>query len=168
MHASNAKYRFLLLPGGQTTQNRFVIPLELHENSTCGIMQNSNFTRLIDEEPMTQRHAFEDLNRTLQDIQRLKDNSNRNKIFGEITVLFLPFLKVWGLMGYKVMEESTHQSRNLTCGVLQIAYGKAPAVANDEQQKETWIEVSIESIFQPWDVSIQQIIDVVYTNFARQ
>lgn len=66
----------LLLPGGRTTHSRFVIPLELMENSTCGIKQNTHLAELMqevrliiwDEAPMTQRYAFEALDKTLRDI----------------------------------------------------------------------------------------------------
>ncbi|GKE03127.1 ATP-dependent DNA helicase PIF1-like protein [Tanacetum coccineum] len=51
----------LLLPGGRTAHNMFVIPLELLENSTCGIKQNTHLVELMqqveliiwDEAPMT-------------------------------------------------------------------------------------------------------------------
>ncbi|GKD66610.1 ATP-dependent DNA helicase PIF1-like protein, partial [Tanacetum coccineum] len=40
---------FSLLPPGRTAHNRFVIPLELLENSTCGIKQNTHFAELMQE-----------------------------------------------------------------------------------------------------------------------
>ncbi|GKB39595.1 ATP-dependent DNA helicase PIF1-like protein [Tanacetum coccineum] len=66
----------LLLPGGRTAHSRFVIPLELVENSTCGIKQNTHLAELLqqveliiwDEAPMTQKYAFEALDRTLRNI----------------------------------------------------------------------------------------------------
>ncbi|GJU47753.1 ATP-dependent DNA helicase PIF1-like protein [Tanacetum coccineum] len=66
----------LLVPAGRTAHNRFVIPLDLMENSTCGIKQNTQLAELIqevqliiwDEAPMTQRYAFEALDITLRDI----------------------------------------------------------------------------------------------------
>nr|GEV47456.1 AT hook motif-containing protein, putative, expressed [Tanacetum cinerariifolium] len=39
----------LLLPGGRTGHSRFVIPLELLENSTCGIKQNTHLAELMQE-----------------------------------------------------------------------------------------------------------------------
>ncbi|GJY18084.1 ATP-dependent DNA helicase PIF1-like protein [Tanacetum coccineum] len=39
----------LLLPGGRTAHSRFVIPLELVENSTCGIKQNTHLAELLQE-----------------------------------------------------------------------------------------------------------------------
>ncbi|GJZ10655.1 putative PIF1 DNA helicase/replication protein A1-like protein [Tanacetum coccineum] len=66
----------LLLPGGRTAHSRFIILLELVENSTCGIKQNTHLAELLqqvqliiwDEAPMTQKYAFEALGKTLPDI----------------------------------------------------------------------------------------------------
>ncbi|GKB66773.1 ATP-dependent DNA helicase PIF1-like protein, partial [Tanacetum coccineum] len=85
----------LLLPGGRTAHSRFVIPLELVENSTCGIKQNTHLAELLqqveliiwDEAPMTQKYAFEALDRTLRDILGYKNPCKRSVIFGGVTVL---------------------------------------------------------------------------------
>ena len=85
----------LLLPGGRTAHSRFVIPLELMDNSTCGIKQNTHLAELIkeakliiwDEAPMTQRYAFEALDKTLRDILGFENPENRERIFGGMTVL---------------------------------------------------------------------------------
>ncbi|GJV20163.1 ATP-dependent DNA helicase PIF1-like protein [Tanacetum coccineum] len=85
----------LLLPGGRTAHSRFVIPLELLENSTCGIKPNTHLAELMqqveliiwDEAPMTQKYAFEALDKTLRDILGYQDPDKHNKIFGGMTVL---------------------------------------------------------------------------------
>lgn len=85
----------MLLPGGRTAHSRFVIPLELMENSTCGIKQNTHLAELLqqveliiwDEAPMTQRYAFEALDRTLRDILGYENKEKREKLFGGLTVL---------------------------------------------------------------------------------
>ncbi|GKA23021.1 ATP-dependent DNA helicase PIF1, partial [Tanacetum coccineum] len=85
----------LLLPAGRTAHSRFVIPLELMENSTCGIKQNTQLAELMqevqliiwDEAPMTQRYAFEALDKTLRDILGFTDSEKRRTIFGGMTVL---------------------------------------------------------------------------------
>ncbi|GJU22456.1 ATP-dependent DNA helicase PIF1-like protein [Tanacetum coccineum] len=85
----------LLLLAGRTAHSRFVIPLELLETSTCGIKQNTHLAELIqeveliiwDEAPMTQKYAFEALDKTLKDILGYPTPTNRNKIFGGLTVL---------------------------------------------------------------------------------
>lgn len=74
----------LLLSNGRTAHSRFKIPLELNSFSTCNIKVNSplagilRVTKLIiwDEAPMTHRHAFEALDRTLQDVMQ------NDKVFG--------------------------------------------------------------------------------------
>ncbi|GKB15347.1 ATP-dependent DNA helicase PIF1-like protein [Tanacetum coccineum] len=76
----------LLLPGGRTAHSRFVIPLELMEKNTCGIKQNTHLAELMqevkliiwDEAPMTQRYAFEALDKTLRDILGYKSPGKRN------------------------------------------------------------------------------------------
>nr|GEV86276.1 ATP-dependent DNA helicase PIF7-like [Tanacetum cinerariifolium] len=85
----------LLLPTGRTAHNRFVIPLELLENSNCGIKQNTHFVKLMqeieliiwDEASMTQKYAFEALDKTLRDILGYPATANMNKIFCGLTVL---------------------------------------------------------------------------------
>ncbi|XP_071741196.1 uncharacterized protein [Rutidosis leptorrhynchoides] len=85
----------LLLPGGRTVHSRFVIPLDLMENNTCGIKQKTHLAELMqqvrliiwDEAPMTQRFAFEALDKTLRDILGAKDEINRGKLFGGVPIL---------------------------------------------------------------------------------
>ncbi|GJT01082.1 ATP-dependent DNA helicase PIF1-like protein [Tanacetum coccineum] len=85
----------LLLPGGRTAHSRFVIPLELLENSTCGIKQNTHLAELMqqveliiwDEAPMTQKYPFKALDKTLRDILGYPTPEKWNKLFGGVTVL---------------------------------------------------------------------------------
>ncbi|GMF37966.1 unnamed protein product [Phytophthora fragariaefolia] len=66
----------LLLMGGRTAHSTFKIPLKLTNNSTCAIYKQSHLKGLIqrasliiwDEAPMTHRHAFKAVDRTLRDI----------------------------------------------------------------------------------------------------
>ncbi|CAJ2679392.1 unnamed protein product [Trifolium pratense] len=85
----------LLLPGGRTAHSRFQIPLDLYENSTCSIKQNTHLAQLMvqtdliiwDEAPMTKRFAFEALNKTLQDIIGYKFPEKKKQPFGGKTIL---------------------------------------------------------------------------------
>ncbi|GJV52268.1 ATP-dependent DNA helicase PIF1-like protein [Tanacetum coccineum] len=85
----------LLLPAGRIAHSRFVIPLDLMENSTCEIKQNTQLAEIMqevqliiwDEAPMTQRYAFEALDITLRDILGFKNMEKRNQLFGGMTVL---------------------------------------------------------------------------------
>nr|GEY51542.1 ATP-dependent DNA helicase PIF1-like [Tanacetum cinerariifolium] len=85
----------LHLPAGRTAHSRFVIPRELLENSSCCIKQNTYLAELMqeveliiwDEAPMTQKYAFEALDKTLRDILGYLTLENRNKVFCSLTVL---------------------------------------------------------------------------------
>nr|GEV68805.1 helicase [Tanacetum cinerariifolium] len=82
----------LLLPDGRTAHSRFVIPLELVENSTCEIKQNTHLAELLqevqliiwDEAPMTQKYAFEALDKTLRDILGYKNKDQKTGFSGEL------------------------------------------------------------------------------------
>ncbi|XP_074288456.1 uncharacterized protein LOC141613612 [Silene latifolia] len=85
----------LLLPGGRTSHSRFDIPIELFDDSTCNVKQNSQLAELLretsliiwDEAPMDHRNAFEALDRTMRDIVSYKDPDASSKMFGGKVVL---------------------------------------------------------------------------------
>ncbi|XP_074306572.1 uncharacterized protein LOC141641825 [Silene latifolia] len=85
----------LLLPGGRTAHSRFEIPIELFDDSTCNVRQNSQLAELLrqtsliiwDEAPMDHRHAFEALDRTLRDVVSFKEPEASSKLFGGKVVL---------------------------------------------------------------------------------
>ncbi|KAF7812812.1 ATP-dependent DNA helicase PIF1 [Senna tora] len=70
-----------LIPGGRTAHSRFAIPLNCNENSTCNIIQVSDLANILlhkkliiwDEAPMTHKHYFEALDRSLRDIMQIQD-----------------------------------------------------------------------------------------------
>ncbi|GJZ51299.1 ATP-dependent DNA helicase PIF1-like protein [Tanacetum coccineum] len=86
--ASSGGDCFIAPTGRRTAHSRFVIPLELLENSTCGIKQNTHLAELMqevqliiwDEAPMThkyasyQKYAVRQLNKTLQGLQKMEEN----------------------------------------------------------------------------------------------
>ncbi|KAE9073054.1 hypothetical protein PF007_g25951 [Phytophthora fragariae] len=79
----------LLLMGGRTAHSTFRIPLKLNDKSTCAIYKQSNLKTLIqraslviwDEAPMTHRHAFEAVDRTLRDIMDNDQEPFGGKVF---------------------------------------------------------------------------------------
>nr|GEY23134.1 uncharacterized protein [Tanacetum cinerariifolium] len=86
----------LLLPGGRTAHLRFCIPIELDNESCCGINVVSDLENLIrvadliiwDEAPLQHRHAFEVADQTFYDICRLDNPNDDNQVFGgEVVVL---------------------------------------------------------------------------------
>jgi hypothetical protein len=81
----------LLLPGGRTTHSRFKIPCDdLDETTTCNIKQGTMLCKLIqtlpliiwDEALMTNKIAFEALDKTLCDILSSHSSENSNLPFG--------------------------------------------------------------------------------------
>ena len=85
----------LLLPGGRTVHSRFKIPIVIDESSMCDIKRGSFLADLIvqssliiwDEAPMTHRHCFESLDRSMRDILGQIDSSSFHRVFGGKTVL---------------------------------------------------------------------------------
>ncbi|KAD4384901.1 hypothetical protein E3N88_25069 [Mikania micrantha] len=86
----------LLLTGGRTAHSRFHIPLNINEDSICYIRPNSDDvhllkqTRLIiwDEAPMTHKHAFEALDRTMNDVVSSDGCINNEISFGSKVIVF--------------------------------------------------------------------------------
>ncbi|XP_071739059.1 uncharacterized protein [Rutidosis leptorrhynchoides] len=86
----------LLLSGGRTAHSRFVIPININEDSICSINVNSQLADLLrqasliiwDEAPMIHKHCFEALDRTLRDIMRQTSPENEDKVFGGKVVIF--------------------------------------------------------------------------------
>uniref|UniRef100_A0A0D3AV46 ATP-dependent DNA helicase n=1 Tax=Brassica oleracea var. oleracea TaxID=109376 RepID=A0A0D3AV46_BRAOL len=96
-----------LLPNGRTAHSRFNIPLKLSEDKLCNIKPGTMLAELIektdliiwDEAPMTHKHAFEALDKTLKDIMSKKNPPAKDMTFGGKTVLlggdfrqFLPLI----------------------------------------------------------------------------
>ncbi|KAM0064559.1 putative DNA helicase [Helianthus debilis subsp. tardiflorus] len=86
----------LLLTRGRTAHSRFLIPLNLNEDSICHINPDSDVadllkkTKLIiwDEAPMVHKHGFEALDRTLKDILASDTTNNSELPFGGIVIVF--------------------------------------------------------------------------------
>ncbi|KAK1414443.1 hypothetical protein QVD17_30187 [Tagetes erecta] len=86
----------LLLTGGRTAHSRFILPLNLNEDSICNIMPGSDLANLLnkssliiwDEAPMVHRHGFEALDRTLKDILTSNGYKNPDLPFGGKTIVF--------------------------------------------------------------------------------
>ena len=85
-----------LLPGGRTAHSSFKIPLDLMPHSTCSLSKHGAFAHFLhsvsviiwDECSMQHRHAFEAVDRTLQDILE------RSSAFGGVpTILGGDFLQ---------------------------------------------------------------------------
>ncbi|KAL1321069.1 hypothetical protein AAHE18_14G102100 [Arachis hypogaea] len=85
----------LLLPGGKTAHSMFNIPVELTEDTVCRIKKDSAKAEVVrlanliiwDEAPMTNKLAFEALDRTLRDIMVSVSDRNKDLPFGGKVVI---------------------------------------------------------------------------------
>ncbi|XP_048605924.1 uncharacterized protein LOC125583314 [Brassica napus] len=85
----------MLLPNRRTAHSRFNIPLKLDKDKFCNIKPGTMLAELIektdliiwDETPMTHKHAFEALDKTLKDIMSMKISPAKDQTFGGKTVL---------------------------------------------------------------------------------
>ncbi|KAG2868807.1 hypothetical protein PC113_g683 [Phytophthora cactorum] len=79
----------LLFMGGRTAHSTFKISLKLNDTSTCSIYKQSHLKGLIqkaslviwDEAPMTHRHAFEAVDRSLRNLMDNDDEPFGGKVF---------------------------------------------------------------------------------------
>ncbi|XP_021995696.2 ATP-dependent DNA helicase pif1-like [Helianthus annuus] len=86
----------LLLDGGRTAHSRFHIPLNLTEDSVCNIKPESDVSKLLhetkliiwDEAPMVHKHAFEALDRTMNDVFNIDPSLNSDIRFGGKVIVF--------------------------------------------------------------------------------
>jgi hypothetical protein len=80
----------LLLPGGRTAHSRFKIPCDLDDDTVCDISRGTMLAELIevtslviwDEALMTDRRAFEALDRSFRDIERAQNPAAADVPFG--------------------------------------------------------------------------------------
>jgi hypothetical protein len=85
----------LLLQGGRTAHSRFKITIDIDENTLCDMKRGTNLADLMkecsliiwDEAPMTHRHCFETLDRTLRDILKQANPIAATTPFGGIPVV---------------------------------------------------------------------------------
>ncbi|KAH0633310.1 hypothetical protein KY284_036096 [Solanum tuberosum] len=85
----------LLLPSGRKAHSRFVIPINITEDSTCYLKQGTPLAHLLiktkliiwNEAPMMHKHCFEALDKTLRDIIGYKDTTKSELPFGGKTIV---------------------------------------------------------------------------------
>ena len=136
----------LLLPKGRTTHSRFKIPINLTEESFCNIPKDSPLAGLMrkvkliiwDEAPMTHKHAFEALDRTLRDI--IPNASN--KPFGGKTIVFGgDFRQVLPVIVKGTREEIVNASTNHSyiwddCTILKLTTNMRLKSSTDEKDSK--------------------------------
>ncbi|XP_076934739.1 uncharacterized protein LOC143601132 [Bidens hawaiensis] len=86
----------LLLEGGRTTHSRFLIPINLTEDSICPVKGNTDVYELLrqtsliiwEEAAMIHKHDFEALDRTLNDVMNGDSANTSEALFGGKVVVF--------------------------------------------------------------------------------
>nr|KYP34779.1 ATP-dependent DNA helicase PIF1 [Cajanus cajan] len=143
-----------LLPGGRTAHSRFKIPINVEADSFCFISKQSDLAKLIreittiiwDEAPMTNRYAFEALDRSLKDI--LDCNA---PFGGKIMILGGDFCQVLPV----VLKDKTcdHYKIIILQNIMRIGDGNEPTKCDDMVKVPHQIEITWEG-----ENSIQKLI----------
>ncbi|XP_074356255.1 uncharacterized protein LOC141695953 [Apium graveolens] len=166
----------LLFEGGRTTHSRFKIPIDMNENITCDIKQQSFLAKLIvqcdliiwDEAPMNHKFVFEAVDWSIHDLMRHKDKNNLNKPFGGKIVL----LGVFNLEKNMRMESGVPavtvfgQKKPYADWVVGVGNGNVPVVAFVEGSEPCRIEIPPELHLDPEDDGKRVIIDTVYAELC--
>ncbi|XP_076918409.1 uncharacterized protein LOC143578824 [Bidens hawaiensis] len=96
LNVASSDIASLLLEGGRTAHSRFLIPINLTEDSICPVKGNTDVYELLkktsliiwDEAPMIHKHAFEALDRTLNDVMHDDSGNSSEAVFGGKVVVF--------------------------------------------------------------------------------
>ncbi|GKA93593.1 ATP-dependent DNA helicase PIF1-like protein [Tanacetum coccineum] len=137
---------FFLLPACRTVHSRFVIPLDLMENSTCDT--------------------------TLRDILGSNCLRKRSQLFGGMTVLLGGDFKQILLVIPKakrpeIVQACINRSELWKyCKVLVVGYDNLPAKIKEWEDEPTWIEILERFLIKEWDTPIEQIVAETYPDFT--
>uniref|UniRef100_A0A0D3E6U1 ATP-dependent DNA helicase n=1 Tax=Brassica oleracea var. oleracea TaxID=109376 RepID=A0A0D3E6U1_BRAOL len=188
----------LLLPNGRTAHSRFNIPLKLDEDKLCNIKPGTMLAELIektdliiwDETPMTHKHAFEALDKTLKDIMSMKNPHAKDQTFGGKTVLlggdFRQILPVvpQGSRADTVLASISHSYLWNTCHkfplktnmqvnqdkkefsdwLLKVGEGRPQPEQEDEDDvyQDQILTVNPSLVQETKDESLKQVVDAAY------
>ncbi|KAL0722292.1 hypothetical protein Bca4012_036891 [Brassica carinata] len=193
----------LLLPNGRTAHSRFNIPLKLDEDKLCNIKPGTMLAELIektdliiwDEAPMTHRHAFEALDKSLKDIMSKKHPSAKDQTFGGKTVLLggdfrqiLPVVPrgsradtVLASISHSYLWDSCHKfslktnmrvnrdEKDFSEWLLKVGEGRTESVQEDEDNgnPEQMIIVENSLVQESNDDSLKQVVDAAYGDVRK-
>ncbi|GKE98721.1 ATP-dependent DNA helicase PIF1-like protein [Tanacetum coccineum] len=127
-----------------------------------------------DEAPMTQKYAFEALDKTLWDILGYPVPDKRNKIFGGMmTLLGGDFKQILPVIPKGKREDIVQACINRLelwkhCKVSTLKRSMRPARIKDGEDEPTWIEIPETFLIPSLDSPIQQIVEETYPNFIKR
>ncbi|GJT63539.1 ATP-dependent DNA helicase PIF1-like protein [Tanacetum coccineum] len=174
--------------GGRTAHSRFIIPLELLENSTCDIKQNTYLAKLMqevqliiwDEAPMTQKYLFEALDKRLRDIlgqilpaipkgkrpDVVQSCINRSELWKHCNVFTLT--QSMRVNEYYPNGEINNRKHEFNQWVLSVGNGTVPAKAKDGEDEPTWIQILEQFLIKSLGSLIKKIVAETYPNFIER
>ncbi|XP_022014342.1 uncharacterized protein LOC110913832 [Helianthus annuus] len=166
----------LLLTGGRTAHSRFRIPLNLNEDSVCHIKADSDVAKLLhqtkliiwDEAPMVHKHAFEALNRTMNDIFNFDTSRNSETSFGGKVIVFGgDFRQVLPVVRNGGRQETVNASLSSSylwskCKVLTLSRNMREGNVGGPNDGEATIEVPSNLIINDTSDPISSLIEFVY------
>ncbi|KAF8118637.1 hypothetical protein N665_0003s0012 [Sinapis alba] len=193
----------LLLPNGRRAHSRFNIPLKLSEEKLCHIKPGTMLAELIentdliiwDETPMTHKHAFESLDKTLKDILSAKNPEAKLQTFGGKTVLLggdfrqiLPIIPqgnrtdtVLASISHSYLWKSCHKfslktnmwinqaDLEFSDWVLKVGEGNAPTASEDgfDEHHEQMINVDMSLLQQINEDPLKQVVETSYGDLTK-
>ncbi|XP_074300018.1 ATP-dependent DNA helicase PIF1-like [Silene latifolia] len=169
-----------LIPGGRTAHSRLGIPLNVTENSTCPRIKPGSYlaellirAKLIiwDEAPMTHKHSFEAVDKSLKDVMRVVDARNATLLFGGKVVVFggdfrqtLPVVQKGSradIVHASLCSSylwSSYEIRKFSEWILEIGDGLAGGPNDGEVDIEFPVDVLIQHVTNP----IASIVGITY------
>ncbi|XP_074278356.1 uncharacterized protein LOC141601948 [Silene latifolia] len=186
-----------LIPGGVTAHSRFGISINVTEDSICSrIKPGSDLAELLirakliiwDEAPMTHRHCFEALDKSLKDVMRVLDVGNAEVPFGGKVVVFggdfrqtLPVVSKGSRADVvaaslcssltKIMRlqvgsstDNVEELRKFSEWLLEIG----DSIAGGENDGEVDLELPTDLLIQDVTNPIKTLVDVTYPDLLAQ
>ncbi|XP_057734535.1 ATP-dependent DNA helicase PIF1-like [Arachis stenosperma] len=159
----------LLLPGGKTAHSMFNIPVELTEDTVCRIKKNSPKAEVVrladlifwDEALMTNKLAFEALDRTLCDIMVSVSDRNKDLPFGgKVVVLGGDFRQVLPVIPKGSRAEIVMASINSS---ILWKYCRCGTLVNDK----LFVDIPSDLIIPILKNPVEDIANTIYPNLVK-
>nr|GEV40442.1 uncharacterized protein [Tanacetum cinerariifolium] len=152
---------------GRTAHNRFVILLELMENSTCGITQNTRLAELM-QEGMTMLLGgdFRQVLPVIPQAKRLEvvqSCINKSELWRYCKVFTLT--RSMRVNEYSADRGIDTTKQEFNQWVLAVGDGTLPAKMKEGEDEPTWIDISEKFLIKMWECPIQKIVKETYPDF---
>ncbi|XP_071688036.1 uncharacterized protein [Rutidosis leptorrhynchoides] len=163
---ASSRIASLLLPGGRTAHSRFVIPLELMENSTSGAQDETNRTRLFGRMPILLGGDFRQILPVIPKGKRqevVHACINRSNLWNHCQLHTLT--RIMRVNEYAPDGAIDTRKRLFNKWVLDIGDGNVPASTRDGEDEATWIKIPDEYIVESDTSPIDTIVDTIFPDF---